>query len=296
MKEEKLSYTLFGKIDIIIPTWNSMPELEKTLKSLKIAFPSDIINNVIVVDKHSEDGTIECAKKYGCVVLFDDKSLGSARLAGLKRATTDWVAFIDSDIELPPNWFEKMITSLFNRYLVSGQSAIEQRVGWFYGRTIDDVSPLREEKLYKMELELSPSGRLVTHRAYTNNTICRRKPLLDAPIEDLNAWEDYVMTQTMLKAGYEVVEFPVTCIHLRSSTYDKFGVMTEAWGIAGELKAKGWNIRTCLRPFWFIYWGVRCTIHFRDFEHLWFNLKSFWSQIKALYINRKKSFEWKRSE
>lgn len=338
------------ELTIIIPTWNSMPELEKTLESISKAFPDGLVKDVIIVDKHSDDGTIECAKTYGWKVLYDDKSLGSARLKGLREATTKWIAFIDSDIELPEDWFKEIISSLQKRFndekssitkkadnfidkrcsrckhrgicwhdydelnfSVYIEKEIKKRcpsllklfefreyenwrdsIGWIYGRTIDDVSPLREEKLYKMKMELSERGRNVYHRAYTNNTICLREPLLNADIENLNAWEDYVLTQTMIKAGYQVIEFPVTCTHLRSDTYNKFGTMTEAWGIAGELKAKGWNLRTILRPFWFLYWGIRCTIHFHKIEHFRFNLGLFLSQIKALYINRKEAFEWQR--
>ena len=96
------------KIDIIIPTWNSMPEFEKCLKSIQKAFPEDVIGRIIVIDKHSEDGTVETAEKYGCKVIYDDTTLGSARLKGLREAKTEWVAFIDSDIALPEGWFLKM--------------------------------------------------------------------------------------------------------------------------------------------------------------------------------------------
>ncbi len=276
------------EISIIIPTWNSMPELKQTLSSLENAFPKGVIKEIIIVDKESTDGTIEYAKTYGCIIITDTKSLGSARLTGLNYADTTWVAFIDSDIKLPEGWFEEMIFSVNNRYL-----AVPDNIGWIYGRTIDDISPLREEKLYKMKMELTVKGRTVKHRAYTNNTICLRKPLLNADIEELNAWEDYIMTQCMLDAGYEVIEFPIICTHIRSETYDKFGLMTEAWGIAGELKAKGINIRTLLRPFWFLYWGVKTTVHFKDINHFRFNLSIFLSMIKALFKLRE-SFTWSR--
>jgi len=327
------------ELTVIIPTWNSMPEFEKCLQSIEKAFPEGMIREIIVVDKHSKDGTIETAEKYGCKILFDDVSLGSARMKGLREAKTDWIAFIDSDIELPVDWFDKMCnvinkvegkikTDNFKKYkeiekrclycdhladcwhdfetgiyrakmkelcpetyrLVSG------RVGWVYGRTIDDREPLHSEKLWKMDRELGKTGyRLLKlgDRAYTNNTICLRKPLLGAKIEHLNAWEDWVLTQEMLRHGYNVVEVPVTCTHLRSHTYSKFGVMTEAWGIAGELKAKGFNPYTLLRPFWFLYWGVLCTFHFKDLVHFKFNVQVFLSMIKAI-VRQREAFEWKR--
>jgi len=277
------------KMDIIIPTWNSMPEFEKCLKSIQKAFPENVLGRIIIVDKHSEDGTVETAEKYGCKVIYDDTTLGSARLKGLREAKTDWVAFIDSDIALPEGWFSKMLNLL-------EKAPQSDRIGWIYGRTIDDREPLRSEKLYKMQRDFrNRTYRFLKEgdRAYTNNTLCLRKPLLNARIEHLNAWEDWVMTQEMLKAGYHVVEVPVTCTHLRSHTYSKFGVMTEAWGIAGELKAKGINPYTLMRPFWFLWWGFRCTVHFKDLIHFKFNLYVFLSMIKAI-LNREEAYEWKR--
>jgi len=326
------------EISIIIPTWNSMPEFERCLNSIPTAFPEGVIKEIIVVDKHSTDGTIETAKKHGCTILYDDISLGSARMKGLHHAKTERIAFIDSDIELPDGWFDDMLYAMettsdtlkFNNYKVVENKCskcehiidcwtdfeigvynekkmkklhpemyriVSNKIGWIYGRTIDDREPIKSEKLWKMQRELGTNGyRLLKEgdRAYTNNTLCLREPLLNSKIEHLNAWEDYILTQNMLKAGYNVVEVPITCNHLRSHTYDKFGVMTEAWGIAGEIKAKGWNPRTLARPFWFLYWGTRCTIHFKDFSHFKYNLNIFLSMIKAMFINRKQAFEWKR--
>lgn len=296
---------MINEVSVIIPTWNSMPEFEKCLNSIPKAFPEDIIKEIIVIDKHSTDGTVEIAKKHGCTILYDDISLGSARLKGLHHAKTEWIAFIDSDIELPVGWYLSMmynmviIETIFNSIITINvpNSYHQARIGWIYGRTIDDREPIKSEKLWKMQRELGTNGyRLLKEgdRAYTNNTLCLREPLLNSKIEHLNAWEDYILTQDMLKAGYNVVEVPVTCTHLRSHTYNKFGIMTEAWGIAGEIKTKGWNIRTILRPLWFLYWGTRCTFHFKELIHFKFNLQIFLSMIKAMFINRKEAFEWKR--
>jgi len=288
-RSQKKGKGMIDELTIIIPTWNSMPEFEKCLDSFKHAFPEDIVKDIIVIDKNSTDGTIETAEKYGCKILYDDTTLGSARLKGLREAKTDWIAFIDSDIELPEGWFSKMLNLL-------EKAPYSYRIGWIYGRTIDDREPLKSEKLYKLQIEFkNRTYRFLKEgdRAYTNNTLCLRKPLLNAKIEHLNAWEDWVLTQEMLKAGYAVVEVPVTCTHLRSHTYSKFGVMTEAWGIAGELKAKGINPYTLLRPFWFLYWGTRCTFHFKDLTHFKFNTQIFFSMIKAI-INQSKAFEWRR--
>lgn len=117
--------------------------------------------------------------------------------------------------------------------------------------------------------------------------------MLDAPIAELNAWEDYAMGQHMIKKGYDVLEVDVACDHLKSDVYAKFGFYTEAWGIAGEIKAKGMNPYTLMRPFYFLYWGVRCTIHFKDFNYTKYYTGVFLSMINAL-CNLSKCFAWSR--
>jgi len=217
------------RVTAIIPTWNSMPELEDTLQSLLPEF-GNIIKKVIIVDKGSKDGTIECAERYGCKIITDTGTLGNARLTGLKAARTKWVLFIDSDIVIPEGWFDTMF-----KYIKDG-------VGWVYGYTKEDIEFVERDHEWKRQLQNNLPRELKQgefERAYTNNTICLREPLLSAPIMDLNAWEDYVLGQWMLHHGYKVLEVPVACEHLKHGVYEKFGLYTEAWGISGELKAKG---------------------------------------------------------
>ena len=141
------------EISIIIPTYNSMPELKKCLSSFKDAFPKNTIAEIIIVDKNSSDGTIECAKKFNCTILTNIISLGSARSMGLEHAKTELICFIDSDIVLTKNWYNDMLNSL----------DFSVNVGWIYGRTIDDKEPLKSEKIYKMEMELDSKWKTKTY-------------------------------------------------------------------------------------------------------------------------------------
>lgn len=282
---------LTEKIDVIIPTWNSMPELEDCLKSLKPAF-GEYLGDIIIVDKNSTDGTIDCAMKHNCYFISDDGTLGHARLMGLRAARTKWVAFIDSDIVLSKNWF--MWTRAWKDTM---EMRTNKLVGWLYGYTKEDIEFVERDHEWKRQMKNNLPRILklgAFERAYTNNTICLRKPLLDAPIENLNAWEDYVMGQWMIKAGYQVIELPISCIHLKHGVYEKFGNYTESWGIAGELKAKGYNPRTLLRPFYFVYWGTRCTIHFKDFKYFQYYLGVCISMLKAIFKTRRECFNWSR--
>jgi len=281
---------MIERLDVLIMTWNSMPEIRHCLDSLKKAFPNDVVHQTIVVDKNSTDGTVDVAREYGCKVVTDDGTLGSARMTGLHASNQKWICWVDSDIVLPEDWFIDMRSSLYTHFMVNSKS-----IGWIFGRTIDDFEPLRSEKLYKMQLELGSGFRILKSddRPYTHNSICLREPLLKADIKHLNSWEDYVLGQAMMEAGYCILEFPVACTHLRKSTYNKWGDLTEAWSISGELKTRGFSLRVLLKPFWFLYWGLRCSFHFHSFSHFSYNVHVFSSQIHAL-MNPRRFFTWDR--
>lgn len=85
-----------GKITPLILTYNEVPNIERTLDRLTWA------KEVIVVDSHSTDGTIELLKKYPNVTIHFRKFDGFAQQCnyGLSLVTTEWVLSLDADYVL----------------------------------------------------------------------------------------------------------------------------------------------------------------------------------------------------
>lgn len=79
-------------ISVIIPTLNEEENLPIVLDSL----PEEI-DEVIIVDGHSKDKTVEIAKNYGHKVIYDTKGKGSALRKGAKEAKGDIVINMDAD-------------------------------------------------------------------------------------------------------------------------------------------------------------------------------------------------------
>jgi len=161
---------MLRKLDVILPTWNSMPELQNTLDSLIPALGS-VLRSVIIVDKFSTDGTIYTAYNWGIdndipvQIILDDSTLGNARKLGLQAATTKWVCFIDSDIVLPVGWLDMV------------RSYRGVKVGWIYGVTKEDIPFLEKAHEWKRELRNNLPRELKKgefERAYTNNTIYKQ--------------------------------------------------------------------------------------------------------------------------
>lgn len=265
------------KVSIIIPTWNSMPEFETCLKWIKRSIPSKFISEIIVVDRYSTDGTVETAQKYGCEVLYDDVSLGSARMIGIEEAKSGTILFIDSDIQISPAWFKEM-------YLWWNFSPFSTNLGMLYGRTVDADKKLAKLKLWKMNRDFALCDvRLVKKgkRAFTHNTFVKKKYLEGLDISNYNAWEDYAITQHILKKGGIVAEVPVICRHWHK-TKEKFGILKSGWGASGMFRVAGINAYTLGYFMWHLTEGIRATFHFRDMYYLKWGIINWMEGIKGI--------------
>jgi len=269
-------------ISVVIPTWNSMPEFEICLRWVKKSIPDNILNEIIVVDRYSNDGTAEVARKYGCIFHQSNSILGKARMEGINLAKNDIILFIDSDVVVSPRWFEKM------------QAYWDEKTGMIFGRTIDN-NKLGKMRLWKMERELNGKPRLLRRgmRGKTHNTFIRKKLIMDCDISHLSAWEDWVITQSVIEKDYLVIDAPVPCIHLTSHTLKKFGDYRQEWNVKGMLKTIGikpYSIGFLMYP---IIEGVLSTLHFRDIFYLKWGIKEFGSGMKGLF--NCKNLDFKRA-
>lgn len=103
-------------ISVVIPAYKREKLILPTLRSLlqQTRQPSE----VIVVDDASPDGTVEAVKAFArehpalnlrCVVQERNQGVSAARNRGIREATGEWVAFLDSDDLWDPSHLEKLI-------------------------------------------------------------------------------------------------------------------------------------------------------------------------------------------
>lgn len=83
-------------VSIIIPTLNAAATLGATLNA------APPVDDVIVVDGGSLDGTVDSARGKGARVLFADVGRGTQMSAGARAATHDWMLFLHADTRLGP--------------------------------------------------------------------------------------------------------------------------------------------------------------------------------------------------
>lgn len=101
------------RVSVVIPCFNEEEGIGHVLRHLP-----DYVDEIIVVDNNSTDGTAEVARNLGARVVFEQrKGYGSAYLAGLPAATGDVIATVDGDGTYPSNSIAPLIDHLLDREL-----------------------------------------------------------------------------------------------------------------------------------------------------------------------------------
>lgn len=85
------------KISAIVPAYNEAERIGAVLEPL-LSAPS--VDEIVVVDDGSTDGTAEVAQRYGVRVvrLSENQGKGAAMAAGVREANGDVLLFLDADL------------------------------------------------------------------------------------------------------------------------------------------------------------------------------------------------------
>lgn len=93
------------KISLVIPCYNEEKGLKRILQKKPL-----FIDEVIVVDNNSDDGTASIARQYGATVLsVKERGYGLAYQRGLSQANGDIIVMIDGDNSYPISEVEKFL-------------------------------------------------------------------------------------------------------------------------------------------------------------------------------------------
>lgn len=96
------------RISVVINTFNEEANLPYALRSVR-----PWADEIIVVDMHSEDRTVEIAREYGAQVFFHERMgfVEPARAFAVAQTTGDWVLILDAD-ELIPAMLSQLLQSI----------------------------------------------------------------------------------------------------------------------------------------------------------------------------------------
>lgn len=173
-------------VDVLVCAKNRAKSMNRVLQQIVREVP---FKNLIVVYGSSMDETEEIAKRFTDKVFWDgDKGLGAARNLGVRKATSEIVAMIDTDIILTKGWHRQLIRHFADPKV----AAVMGTCVYGYG-----CSPLERLWEYKRWRDLVNWG--------CHNTMFRRDTVLEVGNFDetiQGAGEDYDLYLKLLDAGY----------------------------------------------------------------------------------------------
>jgi len=99
-------------VTAVIPTWNRAALLETVLDSLRRQTRPP--EEIIVVDNGSSDNSVDVARAAGARVIEMHSNTGFARAVntGIQAAAGEFVAVLNNDVDLEPDWLDTLCGSL----------------------------------------------------------------------------------------------------------------------------------------------------------------------------------------
>ncbi|MDP3985767.1 MAG: glycosyltransferase family A protein [bacterium] len=170
-------------VSVVIPAWNSETTIRGTLDSLFNQTNADF--EVIVVDDGSTDKTAELVRTYGKGVrLISQENQGSnpARNRGWREAQGRYLFFLDSDVALRADCFEKLLAALD-----AHPEASYAYASFRFGKKLFRLWPFDPERLRRMPF--IHTGAMIRAEDF---------PGFDESIKRLQDWDVFL---TMLERG-----------------------------------------------------------------------------------------------
>jgi len=119
------------RVSLVIPTRNEASSLERTVREI----PAGSVDEIIVSDGHSTDGTLEVARSLGCIAIIQEgKGYGLGIRTGIKKAKGDVIIIMDADGSANPADIPKLVQKVKEGYDVGWASRYINR-----GKTADDT-------------------------------------------------------------------------------------------------------------------------------------------------------------
>ena len=108
------------KVAAVVPHWNRRDLLQTLLTNL--AEQTRRFDEIIVVDNGSTDDSVAVAEGADAKVIRLDRNLGFAAAVngGIAATQADWIAILNNDVTLEPDWLAILLTRSILRLHASG--------------------------------------------------------------------------------------------------------------------------------------------------------------------------------
>ncbi|MCX8036986.1 MAG: glycosyltransferase family 2 protein [Candidatus Sumerlaeia bacterium] len=196
------------KLSVIVPVYNERRTIELLLQKVR-AVPID--KEIIVVDGHSIDGTIELLRAQeqqpDTRVIYQPRrnGRGSALKEGIAAARGEFVIFQDADLELDPNDYPALLAPLER-----GEADVVFGSRFLQGRPAMTFLQYWGNRVINWSVNLLYGTRLTD--VETCYQVFRRELISKMTIHNNDFAFTVELTVKLIKAGHRIVEIPITYI------------------------------------------------------------------------------------
>jgi glycosyltransferase involved in cell wall biosynthesis len=200
------------------------------------------VKNLILVDGGSADDTVSLARSYGAKIVTERGLLGRVRYVQAQECSTDWIAYVDSDVYVYEQWWREVSKNLDT-----------PEVGMVLGFADAELDKLPEYDAF-LKYKAGKFGA----EAFSNTAVRRRLVLeCESELENVAAGEDSVVARHIVASGYKIVTIPKRlCFHDRKMiethpcAYFRSGQsIRQSNGVLGLYRMAN-SLRTSLRDWW----------------------------------------------
>ncbi len=241
------------QVDVVVLTKNSEHLLSQCLASIYRNMP---VKNLIIIDGFSTDCTLKIIAKFNRkhhnVHLFQIQgSRAKARTLGMRKVTTDWFMFVDSDVLLCNGWFER------------AKADLADGVGAVWGLNVDVIPTLNNKRVLAMQSLVARQAFYL--RGGLHDTLILHKAVAGLTIpEHLHTYEDAYLMQFIEKRGYKVsIGSNLYCLHYKPPSN---------WSLKNGVTQAKDEIQNCIvyshlyryivfYPLFFAYWCLQLPLN-----------------------------------
>ena len=198
-------------ISVIIPAYISHETIEDTLNSannIKASFDYELI----VIDSSPDERTADIIKQFPTIELirsFKKLTPGQARNLGVSGASGKYLAFTDSDTEIPSDWLEKIKTAIDSGHeFIAGAIGNSPRNDNYFSRG-EYYFEFNEHSPYR------PAGE--TGFAGSCNFICPKEMFIKVRgFPDHRGADDVILSNRLKELGIKTYFHPEIIIYHRN--------------------------------------------------------------------------------
>lgn len=196
------------KLSIIVPAFNEEKTIGKNISSLLKVDLGNAQREIIVVNDYSTDKTLHKLKKYGRnpkISIFShtfNQGKGAAIKTGISHASGHYVIIQDADFEYDPKDIKKLFQTIRSRkgVIVYGSRYIGKNENLSFHWLGNKFLTLTTNFLYGAKLtDMETCYKLIPREFYRNLTIESKRFNFEPEV-----------TAKALKAGYEIIEVPIS--------------------------------------------------------------------------------------